>query len=194
MNNFSNVDHPNHIKLSQALLRHMFLTINIKTIKLNECRRLVLFHYDKAKDIIEMRHYAIKAKPIGVSSRIRKIVQGSSSSSKVNALPDLSKYNDISEYLVDQETNQALQDNNDSEIEEEEAHRVTLAEDYVGKGNKKSQLSAMKLVEIGPRLSLELYKVEQEVCEGDILYHKFNEKDPLQAAASRAKVLLLLLL
>jgi hypothetical protein len=33
----------------------------------------------------------------------------------------------------------------------------------VGKGNHKSQKSALKLVEIGPRLSLELIKVEKGI-------------------------------
>lgn len=66
--------------------------------------------------------------------------------------------------------------------------QVTLPDRYVGKGNAKSQQSAMKLTELGPRLTLELFKVEGGVNEGDILYHKFIEKDPVEAAKAKAKV------
>lgn len=66
--------------------------------------------------------------------------------------------------------------------------KVTLPDRYVGKGNAKSQQSAMKLTELGPRLTLELYKVENGVNEGDILYHRFIQKDPAEAAKAKAKV------
>jgi len=46
----------------------------------------------------------------------------------------------------------------------------------------------MKLIELGPRLSFSLYKVEQGVNEGDILYHKFVQKSPEEAAATKARV------
>jgi ribosome biogenesis protein SSF1/2 len=34
----------------------------------------------------------------------------------------------------------------------------------------------MKLVEIGPRLTLELFKVERNVFEGEVMYHKYQIK------------------
>lgn len=68
----------------------------------------------------------------------------------------------------------------DSEAEDDETTRVELAERFVGSGNGPSQRSAMKLVELGPRLGLELFKVERGMCEGDVLYHKFEEKTPEQ--------------
>lgn len=46
----------------------------------------------------------------------------------------------------------------------------------------------MKLTELGPRLSLSLYKVEQGVSEGDVLYHKYIAKSPEEAAATKARV------
>lgn len=65
---------------------------------------------------------------------------------------------------------------------------MTLPDRFVGKGNMKAQQSAMKLTELGPRLTLELFKVEQGVNEGDVLYHKFVHKTPAEAAAIKAKV------
>ena len=58
----------------------------------------------------------------------------------------------------------------------------------------KSQQSAMKLTELGPRLTLEIFKVEQGVNEGDVLYHKFVHKTPEEAAKIKAKVRLAFLL
>jgi len=46
----------------------------------------------------------------------------------------------------------------------------------------------MKLTELGPRLTLEIFKVEQGVNEGDVLYHKFVHKTPAEAAKIKAKV------
>jgi ribosome biogenesis protein SSF1/2 len=65
---------------------------------------------------------------------------------------------------------------------------VTLPDRFIGKGNAKAQQSAMKLTELGPRLTLEIFKVEQGVNEGDVLYHKFVQKTPAEAAQIKAKV------
>jgi ribosome biogenesis protein SSF1/2 len=36
-----------HVKLMKATFQNMFPTINTKTVKLSECKRVVLFHYKK---------------------------------------------------------------------------------------------------------------------------------------------------
>lgn len=46
--------------------------------------------------------------------------------------------------------------------------------------------SAIKLVELGPRLTLELFKVERGFHEGDVLYHKYG-KSLRRDCVSRAK-------
>lgn len=65
---------------------------------------------------------------------------------------------------------------------------MELPERYVGAGNAQSQQSAMRLMELGPRLTMELFKVEKGLCEGDVLYHKFEQKTAAEAAATKAKV------
>ncbi len=153
----------------------MFPTINVKTVKLSDCRRVILFHYNKESETVEMRHYAIRANPVGISRNIKKVVQ-----SKV---PNLGDLKDISEFVDGTYTGAA----SDSEMEDESS-RITLPERYVGRGNAKSQLSAMKLTELGPRLTLEIFKVEQGVGEGDILFHKFVKKTADEAASIKARV------
>lgn len=75
----------------------------------------------------------------------------------------------------------------DSEAEDEES-RVVLADNFRGRGNNKAQQSALKLSEIGPRLTLELFKVESGVGEGDILFHKYVQKTAAEAAALKTRV------
>ena len=56
-----------------------------------------------------------------------------------------------------------------------------MAGKFGGRGNVAKRESKIKLVELGPRLRLRLYKVERGVCSGDVLYHAFRE-DPGEAS------------
>jgi len=174
LNNFGQVEEA-HLKLMRITFQNMFPSINVNTIKLGDCRRVVLFHR-KDDGNVEMRQYAIKANPVGINRSIKKVLQ-----SKV---PNLGNLEDISEFIE----KQALAgDASDSEAEDEGA-KIVLPDRYHGKGNAQSQQSAIKLIELGPRICLELYKVEQGLCEGDILYHKYESKTPEEAAATKARV------
>lgn len=65
---------------------------------------------------------------------------------------------------------------------------MELSERFVGKGNGPSQQSAMKLIELGPRMNLELFKVENGMCEGDVLYHKFESKSQEEILKTKERV------
>lgn len=53
---------------------------------------------------------------------------------------------------------------------------MSLADDYVGRNNKKGTRRAVRLDEIGPRMELKLVKIYEGVPgkEGTVLYHKFG--------------------
>lgn len=51
-----------------------------------------MFSYNPETKLIDFRHYAINAVPVGISKGVKKIV-----SSKI---PNLAKYEDISEFLT----------------------------------------------------------------------------------------------
>ena len=89
LNNFSQ-SVESHTKLMRVTFQHMFPTINIKTVKLSECRRVVLFHLMEDGNV-EMRHYAVRANPVGVSKSVKRIIEAK--------LPDLGSLDDISEYI-----------------------------------------------------------------------------------------------
>ena len=47
-----------------------------------------------------------------------------------------------------------------------------------GAVNLKNTTSAIRLAEIGPRLKLKLIKIEEGICDGEVLYHEFIAKTP----------------
>jgi ribosome biogenesis protein SSF1/2 len=74
LHNFNNFEE-SHIKLMRTTFQHMFPSISVKTVKLTECRRVVLFHYHSEVDQVEIRHYAIRALPTGISKSVKRILQ-----------------------------------------------------------------------------------------------------------------------
>jgi ribosome biogenesis protein SSF1/2 len=61
-------------------------------MKLSDAKRVVLFHLNPETNIIEMRHYRITVKTLGISKSVKSIIQ--------TKVPDLRGYNDISEYIM----------------------------------------------------------------------------------------------
>jgi ribosome biogenesis protein SSF1/2 len=190
-NNFGDASASPHVKLMRITFQNLFPAINVSTVKLSECRRVVLFNFTEEdtteeeqikgegpkRQIVQMRHFAVKATPVGVHRRVRRLIQ--------DKIPNLSKCQDISDYLA----GDGFQSDapSDSEPEDDPNQVMQLPDKYVGKGNHKSQKSALKLVEIGPRMSLELIKVEKGLGVGDILYHAHVKKTPEEAAALKKR-------
>lgn len=174
LNNFSQ-SNENHILAMKAMLQNMLPSINVKTIKLSDCRRVVLFHYKKEDESVELRHYAIRATPIGVNRSVKKVLQGS--------IPNLNHLEDVCDFIEGNAGGSV----SDSEAEDEESH-VTLSDRYNGKGNNVAQRSSIKLTELGPRMTLELFKVENGLGEGEVLYHKYVHKTESEAAALKLRV------
>ncbi|CAM9344605.1 unnamed protein product, partial [Laminaria digitata] len=175
LNNFGDKDAPSHVRLMKVTLQNMFPSINVAAVRLQDCRRVVMFNLDKTKGTVEMRHFAVRATPTGIAKAIKKVVQAK--------VPDLHALDDISEYVAGGMGGGA----SDSEVEDEDS-KILLPDDYVGRGNVRSQKSSIRLQELGPRLTLELMKVERGVCEGEVLYHSYLTKTQEEIKEQRAKV------
>ena len=206
-NNFGDVSAAPHVKLMRITFQNMFPAINVSTVKLSDCRRVVLFNFIR-RDIdgggkdgdgkksgegvnnddadedeeVEVRHYAIRAKPVGVDRKVRRLVEAK--------IPNLSKLNDIADYITNsgQGASSAIGGGelSDSEAEDETSH-VVLPSKFRGRGNNSSQKSALKLVELGPRLRLKLYKVERALASGDVMYHAYVHKTPSEVASLKKR-------
>jgi len=208
-NNFGDVSAAPHVKLMRITFQNMFPAINVASVKLSDCRRVVLFNFirrdvpvaaagadgDRDDNVIqeedeevEIRHYAIRATPTGVTRRIRRLIQAK--------IPNLSKLDDIGDYLTGhttsgQPSSAAYQSDgggmSDSEAEDESTN-VILPQSYSGKGNSKSQKSSLKLVELGPRLRLKLSKVERGLASGDVMYHAYVKKEAGEIREQRERI------
>lgn len=150
------------LQLMTSMFQNMFPSINVSTVKLNSIRRCVLLHYHPEDGSVEFRHYSIKAVPVGVSKAVKRLV-----SSKV---PDLSNLNDISEFIS--KSGQM----SDSEAEDDPVSKVTLPQNLAGRGSKAGAKSAVRLIELGPRIRMELLKIEEGLVEGEVLYHQYIKK------------------
>jgi ribosome biogenesis protein SSF1/2 len=77
---------------------------------------------------------------------------------------------DVSEFF-----DKRVGDASDSELSDDESRRVTLAQDFNRVAHADSE-SKIILQEIGPRMELELVKVEEGMCDGRVLYHAYVKK------------------
>jgi len=215
-NNFGDASAPPHVKLMRITFQNMFPALNVATVKLRHCRRVVLFNFTRREgggksgreiegetgeteeqhqvthgnghreeeEEVEMRHYAIRATPVGVDKKVRRIIQ--------SKIPNLSKLEDISDYITGSTSSGAPAAAasgvmSDSEPEDETA-QVVLPQKFAGKGNLQSHKSALKLVELGPRLRMKLTKVERGLASGDVMYHAYIQKDPEEARKIKERI------
>nr|XP_028568422.1 suppressor of SWI4 1 homolog isoform X1 [Podarcis muralis] len=163
-----------HIKVMATMFQNMFPSINVHKVNLNAIKRCVLINYNPDTQILEFRHYSLKVVPVGISKGLKKIMQ--------EKFPNMSRLEDISELLV-RDINLS-----ESEAEQDGSHNTTeLPQAYAGRGNMKAQQSAVRLTEIGPRMTLQLIKVEEGLSQGNVLYHSFIYKteEELQVALAR---------
>lgn len=183
-----------HLKVVMLTFQAMFPAINVKTVNTSQCKRVVLIHYVPKKegvegsvDTFELRHYLVKAAPRGISRNVKKILRSR------GGVPNLGEAEDISEYVLGKfkpKRNASSSSGgdggyatSDSEFEGDEDDVVTLPSG--GKGSKRMTQSYVKLKEIGPRLSMELLKVEDGVFTGEVQYHAYLNKTAAQEEATR---------
>lgn len=146
----------NHMKLMANTFQNMFPPLNLTTMKLSAIKRAVLFSYNPVTNLVDMRHFAISLVPVGVNKGVKKLVQ--------RKVPDMSKLEDISDFIT------KSQAQSDSEFDDEDTH-VELSQP-LRRGNVDAGQSAIRLHELGPRITFELYKIESDLMTGEVLYHK----------------------
>lgn len=168
-----------HVKITGLTIQAMFPPINVQSVKLSECTRVVLFHYDQALDVTEFRHYAIRVKARGASKPVKKILRPK--------IPNLGHADDISETLLGNAL--AGYATSDSEVDEEGI--IDLPKRRLPGRRKKREegtsQNAVKLVEIGPRLSLKLIKIEDSVFSGEVQYHAYQERSKEEVRSMRKR-------
>ncbi|XP_012889385.1 PREDICTED: suppressor of SWI4 1 homolog [Dipodomys ordii] len=162
--------HGMHVKLMATMFQNLFPSINVHKVNLNTIKRCLLINYNPDSQELDFRHYSIKVVPVGASRGMKKLLQ--------EKFPNMSRLQDISELLA---TGAGL---SESEAEPDGEHNVTeLPQAIAGRGNMRAQQSAVRLTEIGPRMTLQLMKIQEGVGAGNVLFHSFVHKteEELQA-------------
>ena len=168
MNGFStekNVKPPPELTLLTSTLQNLFPVVSAQTTPVSSIRRVLLCNRtplgdgddEEDTDVIDIRHFSISTKPVGQTRTVRK------TSKKAASLPNLGKYRDISEFVLN-----GNEYGSASEVEEDEKVEV--------KKEGGPQQRAIRLTEIGPRLRLELVKIEEGMCDGKVMYHRYIHK------------------
>lgn len=168
----------------------LFPPLSPHTLTLSAARRVVLISYNKDRGTVDFRHYVITVKPYGVSKRVRRVLEGThpakKSTTRNTSLLDLGNEKDVADFLLRKKGEPGPGSEGDgyesaassaSSAAGDDGEAVNLADDYVGRGNKKGQRRAVRLDEIGPRMELKLVKIMEGVPgkEGSVIYHEFGE-------------------
>eukprot|EP01130_Rhizamoeba_saxonica_P012592 TRINITY_DN5336_c0_g1_i1.p1 TRINITY_DN5336_c0_g1~~TRINITY_DN5336_c0_g1_i1.p1 ORF type:complete len:411 (-),score=102.50 TRINITY_DN5336_c0_g1_i1:100-1179(-) len=145
-----------HLELTKTTIQQLFPSIRVSEVSLDTIKRAVLFHYDEEKEEFEFRHYYISNAVTGLSKNIKNIYQ--------KRTGDLSEYKDVSDFVLEGTdlTMSDAEDNEDTLIPREIA--------------KKKSKTALRLQEIGPRMTMKLNKIQEGVCDGPVRYHRIVKK------------------
>jgi ribosome biogenesis protein SSF1/2 len=114
-------------------------------------------------EVIDLRHYSISTKPVGLPRTVRK------TATRASFLPNLGKFEDVADFVLDG-------NDYDSTSEVDEDEKVEIRVPSVKLESTGTQQRAIRLTEIGPRLRLELVKIEEGICDGKVLYHRYVQK------------------
>jgi len=160
----------------------IFPPLSPNTLSLSSARRVVLISYNSERGTIDFRHYVIKVKPYGVSKRVRRILEGATNSNPNSGFLDLGNEKDVADFLLRKRGDPGPDGGYESaassteSVAGDDGDAVDLAEDYVGRNNKKGQKRAVRLDEVGPRMELRLVKITEGVPgkEGGVIYHEFG--------------------
>lgn len=170
LNNFT---HPSvaalpEVRLVEATFSAMFPSINIQTMQNKEIQRVCLVHFNHIERIIEIRHFFVNARTTGVSKTIKKLLENRRPT-KLGTLENLDEVLDKEDAWSD----------TDGEGEE-----VPLAQPF----RHHREQCRVKLVELGPRMTLRLMKVENGFANGEVLYHSVEKKSFKEVKANAERV------
>ncbi|ORY27467.1 putative rRNA binding protein [Naematelia encephala] len=186
------------LRLMSTMFQGLFPAISVEKSALPTFRRVLLLSYNHTTHLISLRHYSISVRPHGVSRRVRRLLNPSTGSVKTSRkTPNLATTDDIADYLLRRpgtpgsEVGTAGYDSmseTDASEAESDTNAVELPEDYVGRGNKKGERKAVRLVETGPRMELKLIKVVEGLVgskkgEGETVFHEFVHKSKAESTA-----------
>ena len=158
MNGFNNTKIPEEyeapMKIVSMMFQSFFPPVNLGEVQMKKFKRVVLVNLNlNNKNIpeLEFRHYDIDMYKYSVKKTISNLIND------LGKTKDLSKFNNISDYILKHSGYSSCSDN------EEEGQCEIIDEK-----NKKNEKTQIKLKEIGPRLNLSIFKIQEGFFKGNV--------------------------
>lgn len=143
-------------ELQTVMWQGLFPSIDVRQIKLLKMKRCILLRLNTDTGNIDVRHYAIKVRPVGVSKPIRRLVTRKN-------LPDLGKFASIDEIFDDDGMSSGASDGEEDQLDTSR-HVDTTTDDF------STPKSAIRLNELGPRMTIKLCRIQEGLLGGAKLY------------------------
>jgi ribosome biogenesis protein SSF1/2 len=161
------------VKITAMLLQSFFPPINLNEIQLKKCKRVVLFNlaFEETEKgiipVIEFRHFDVDVEKHSMKKTISNIIN--------NKKTDLSKFDNIADYILKQS---GYTDNSDNEDPTLGICEVIGDEEMKSekKKNDSNENIKVKLHEIGPRFNLKIQKIEEGFLKGNVTFHSYMKK------------------
>ena len=151
------------IKIVSMLFQSFFPPVNLGEVQIKKFKRVVLINLkldtDDDKPEIEFRHYDIELQKYSMKKTISNLINN------LGKTKDLSNFNNISDYILKHSGYSSCSDN------EEEAKCEIIDEK-----NNKNEKTTIKLREIGPRMNLRIFKIQEGFFKGNVVYHSLIKK------------------
>lgn len=197
---------PKHLEnLATTVFQSLFPPINPTATPLKSIRRVLLLDRlpqvpdaERASYVLNLRHYAIEARTAkSLPKALRRLDAAQSSISdkrKRAQVPNLGRFDDVSDYLLDPHAADGFTSGSESEPETDAEVEVVVSDarkvrNRVDLEKQKSKdrvrreegvqnvlRKGIKLHELGPRMRLRLTKVEEGVCGGKVMWHEWIHK------------------
>ena len=150
------------IKIVSMLFQSFFPPVNLGEVQIKKFKRVVLVNLKLDNDNIpeiEFRHYDIELQKYSSKKTISNLINN------LGKAKDLSNFNNISDYILKHTGYSSCSDN------EEEAKCEIFDEK-----NNQNEKTTIKLREIGPRMNLNIFKIQEGFFKGNVVYHSLIKK------------------
>lgn len=166
MNGFNNTKIPEEyeapMKIVSMMFQSFFPPVNLGEVQMKKFKRVVLINLNlnnKNVPELEFRHYDIDMYKYSVKKTISNLIND------LGKTKDLSNFNNISDYILKHSGYSSCSDN-------EEEGQCEIIDDK----NKKNEKTQIKLKEIGPRLNLSIFKIQEGFFKGNVVFHSLIKK------------------
>lgn len=155
------------VQVVSSMFQSIFPPLNLNELEVKNAKKAILFNLDIGPDgdpIFEMRHYCVSNEVATGKKTIANIINAKKQ--------DLSKFENISEYILKQT---GFTDNSDNEGGDNEVKLVEAPSKSKDSKVKENSVK-VKLREVGPRLNLKLVKIEEGFFKGNVAFHSLVKK------------------